>query len=139
VKKTVWPFLLLMLSSAFKGLRANSTDLELTKLKFFLTYVRLVKTLRLLFMSLLSMGVCLVFLLTAIILLHVSLFLYAPWDRETKMVVGLTCSIFYLLATLVVFYQAFASDKWLRIFHADGIMNHLHKEVGQKDMTNPDE
>jgi hypothetical protein len=83
------------------------------------------------------MGVCLVFLFVSIILLHVSLFLYAPWSMGTKMMVGLVCSLVYLLATLVMFSQIFASDKWLKIFHAETIMDHLNKETAPQDSIEP--
>ena len=129
MKKTLWTLLLLWASAAIKGLQANQGDhMAITRLKMSLMYVQTIKTFRLLFMSLLSMGVCLVLLLAGIILLHVSLFLYAPWSVETKMLVGLFSSVIYLLASFVLFSKIFAADKWLEIFHAHGIMEHLKQE-----------
>jgi hypothetical protein len=134
MRKTLWTILLLWASSAVKGLQANQGNhIELTRLKASLMYVRSIKTFRLLFMSLLSMGVCLVFLFVGLILFHVSLFLYAPWSVGTKMLVGLLCSVVYLLATFIMFAQIFASDKWLKIFHADAIMDHLGQEAVSKE------
>ena len=119
MNKTIWAFLLLLVSSAFKGFKTNQgNNMDLARLKVSLMYVRSVKTFRLLFMSLLSMGVCLIFLLVGLVLFHVSLFLYTPWSTGTKMLVGLSCSLVYLLAALAMFSQIFASDKWLKIFHA---------------------
>jgi hypothetical protein len=138
MKKSIGALLLLLASSAFKGVQLNpSGHIEMTRLRMSLMYVRFIKTFRLLFLSLLSIGVCLVFLFVGLILLHVSLFLYSPWSMGTKMVVGLSCSLVYLLATLVMFSQIFASDKWLRIFHAETIMDHLHKEAGPTDTIKP--
>src|SRR5580704_14055374 len=99
MKKTLWTLLLLWASSAVKGLQANQGGhMELTRLKMSLMYVQSIKTFRMLFMCLLSVGVCLILLLTGIILFHVSLFLYAPWSMETKMLVGFLSSAVYLLA-----------------------------------------
>lgn len=138
MKKMIGTVLLLMASSAFKGLRANTGGhLELTKMRMSLLYLRSIKTFRLLFMSMLSMGVCLIFLFTGLILLHLSLFLYAPWSVETKMMVGLISSLVYLLITAALISQIFASDKWLKIFHADALMDHLHKETAPKDDVQP--
>src|SRR5579872_1429234 len=100
MRKTLWTLFLLWASSAIKALQADQGGhMELTRLKMSLMYVRSIKTVRLLFMSLLSMGVCLVFLFVGLILFHISLFLYAPWSMGTKMLVGLLCSAVYLLAT----------------------------------------
>jgi hypothetical protein len=140
MKKALWTLFLLWASSAVKGLQASQGGhMELTRLKISLIYVRSIKTFRMLFMSLLGMGVCLVFLFLGLILLHVSLFLYAPWGMEIKMLVGLLCSAVYLLAASAIFSSIFASDKWLNIFHADAIMDHLRKEAIPKDTINPAE
>jgi hypothetical protein len=138
MRKTLWTLLLLWGSSALKGLQtSNSGHMELTRLKMSLMYVRSIKTFRLLFISLLGIGVCLVFLFVGLILFHVSLFLYAPWSMETKMLLGLFCSVVYLMATFIMFSRIFASDKWLNIFHADTIMDHLREEALQKDSIEP--
>lgn len=140
MKKTLWAFLLFAVSSAIKGLQANQGGpMELTRLKMSLVYVRSIKTVRLLFMVLLGMGVCLVLLFVSLVLFHITLFLYAPWSVGTKMLVGLLCSAVYLSATFVMFSQIFASGKWLSIFHADAIMEHLHKKEVPKDTLKPAE
>jgi len=120
MKKALWSFLMLWASSAMKGLQSNpGGHLELTRLKMALMYVRGIKTFRLLFMSLLGMGFCMVLLFTGLILFHATLFLYSPWSMETKMLVGFLCSAVYLLLTLTLFYKIFSQDKWLKIFHYD--------------------
>jgi hypothetical protein len=127
MRKTLWTLLLLWASSAVKGLQASQGNhMELTRLKMSLLYVRTVRTLRLLFMSLLSMGICLILLLAGLILFYVSLFLYAPWSAETKMLVGFFSSAIYLLGSFALFSKIFASDKWLEIFNAEGIIAHLN-------------
>jgi hypothetical protein len=134
MKKSTWAFLGLLSSSIFKGLKADHTgQLELTKLRLALMYIRSVKTFRLLFISLFGMGVCLVLLLAGLILFHVTLFLYAPWDGATKMMVGLLGSVVYLSATAVMLSQIFSSDKWLKIFNAETIIDHLRKEASSGD------
>jgi type VI protein secretion system component VasK len=129
MKKTLWTLFLLWASSAVKRLQMNPGDhIELTRLKMSLMYVRCIKTFRLLFMSLLGMGICLVFLLVGLIVFHITLFLYAPWSAETKLIVGLLSSAIYLLATIALFSKVFAADKWLEIFHAEDIMARLKQE-----------
>jgi hypothetical protein len=140
MKKTLWTFLLLWASSAIKGLQANQGGhMELTRLKLSLMYVRSIKTFRLLFMSLLGMGFCLVLFLMGFIVFQMSLFLYSPWSAGTKMMVGFLSSAIYLLAALFFVSKIFAADKWLEIFHAEGIMDHLHKEAIPQDTVEPAE
>src|SRR5689334_17580684 len=86
MRKNVMTLFLLLASSFVKGLapyRKNSMDL--VKLKASLFYIKSIKTSRLLFMSLLGVGVCLIFLFGGLILFHATLFLYAPWSAQTKL------------------------------------------------------
>jgi len=130
MKKTLWTLLLLWAATAIKGLLVNQGDhIEMARLKISLMYVRSIKTLRLLFMSLLSMGICLILLLAGIILFHVSLFLYAPWSVETKMLVGILSSAIYWLLSVALFSKIFSADKWLEIFHAEGLAGDLNLEA----------
>jgi len=138
MKKLMWALFLFLGSSAFKGSSANAGNyMELTGLKVSLMYVRSIKTFRLLFMSLFSMGMCLIFLLIGLIVLHISLFLYTPWSMGTKMLIGLSCASVYLIATVVMISQTFASDKWLKIFNAEGLINQLNKEIVPKEDAKP--
>ena len=135
MRKALWTLLALGASSLVKQIRTNpGNHMELARLKLSLLYLRSIKTFRLLFMSLLSMGVCLTFLLVGLILLHATLFLYAPWSIETKMLVGLTGSVAYLVAAFVMVSKTFASDKWLKTFHADTLTNKLNTEA-QHDVS----
>jgi len=131
MRKALWTFLLLGASSAVKGLQASQGGhVELARLKMSLMYVRSIKTFRLLFMSLLGMGFCMVLLFMGLVLFHATLFLYSPWSVETKMLVGFFCSAVYLLMTLTLFYKIFAQDKWLRIFHAESVVEQIKKGAG---------
>jgi hypothetical protein len=114
---------------ALKGLNAKKeTYQDIARLKMSLMYVKSVETFRLLFVSLLGVGLCLTLLSTAIVLFHITSFLYAPWTDETKMWFGFAFSGFYLLAAVLIFNAIFAQAKWLKIFHADGIKKQLAEE-----------
>jgi hypothetical protein len=131
LRKTLWTFLLLGATSAIKGLQFNQGGrMELTRLKMSLVYVRAIKTFRLLFMSLLGMGVCIVFLFMGLALFHASLFLYSPWSMQTKMIIGFLFSAVYLLMTLTLLYKIFAQDIWLKIFNAENILDQIKGEIG---------
>lgn len=130
MKNTLWAFFLFLASTAFKGgWQLNRLDhVKMAKIKMSLVYLRCIKTSRLLFLGVLNMGICLVFILTGLVLLHLSLFLYAPWSAATKMLVGILCSLAYLAAALIMISQIFVPDKWLKIFHADTLAERLHQE-----------
>jgi len=134
MKKTLWTLFLLWASSAMKGLQTNQGgQMEITRLKMSLLYVQSIKTFRLLFLSLFGMGTCLVLLFLGLLLFHISLFLYTPWSMYTKLTVGLCCSIVYLSGTVIMLSQIFASDKWLKIFHAETLLDQWNKEAPSKE------
>src|SRR2546421_118693 len=82
--------------------RADTTQLQISKM-----YVKGIESLRLLFITLFGMGICLVFLLSAIILFHVVVFVYMPWSVQTKISIGLWCSLFYFLTAIGSFAYVF--------------------------------
>jgi hypothetical protein len=130
MRKNVMTLFLLLASSFVKGLapyRKNSMDL--VKLKASLFYIKSIKTSRLLFMSLLGVGVCLIFLFGGLILFHATLFLYAPWSAQTKLAVGLVFSAIYLAVTIAAFFYVFSPNQWLRIFHVDQLIEDLAQKA----------
>jgi hypothetical protein len=99
-----------------------SFDFIRLKLSFF--YIKSIKTFRFLFLSLLGIGVCLVFLTTSLILFHTALFLYSPWSPEVKFWIGMGFAILYFSITLFIFNKVFSQRRWMEIFHADDIGKH---------------
>jgi hypothetical protein len=97
--------------------------MDLIRLKGYLMYVKGVKTFRLLFMSLLVMGVCQFLLLGSLVLFHATLFLYGPWSQETKMIIGFSFSAVYLLIAVVILGNLISERRWLHIFHADNLLD----------------
>ena len=119
--------LLAVFTEAAKGFNHNGQrdSLDLAKLKMSLVYVKSINTFRLLFMSLLGIGVCLILLISGIILLHTILFLYMPWSIETKIYAGLSLIGVYFFTAFNMCSYIFSQEKWLKIFHADCIVENL--------------
>ena len=82
-----------------------------------LLYAKTVEASRLLLLIFLGMSVCVILFLTGIILMHVCLFLYAPWSGLTKMLVGFLCAAVYVLAAALIAWRLFAQDRWENMFH----------------------
>ena len=117
---------LLFLSGTYKGFTAYPRAyLNLARLKISLMYLRSVDTFRLLFISLVGVGICLIFFLSGLILFNVTLFLYAPWSNEIKMYVGFVLAAVYFLIAGTAFLYIFSHAKWLKMFHADNILGQL--------------
>jgi len=122
IKKTLMQWLVL-LAGAQKIYQARNLYKDMTHLKFTMAYLKFVKTSRLLFISFMGMGACLVLLLCSIIVFQFVLFIYVPWSPETKMWVGFGCAAVYFLVAASAFFYLFGEDKWLKIFNADGMVN----------------
>ena len=109
----------------FTVVRSDYKDLTDLKLKLF--YLKAIQTSRLLFISTLGVGVCLVFLFSGLILLHSTFFFYTSYSLEAKMWVGFIFATIYLLIAAVAFLYFFNMDKWLDIFHAQNIFKNFEK------------
>lgn len=135
MKKTIMAFLFSLFPIMMQGLNPSrrAASMEIARLKMSLLYIKSIETSRLLFISLLGIGVCLVFMTIGLIIFHATLFLYAPWSAATKMYVGFAFTAIYFSIAGIAFSYVFSQDKWLKIFHADSIINSL------KDKSSPEE
>ncbi|MDO8580917.1 MAG: hypothetical protein Q7S13_05500 [Candidatus Omnitrophota bacterium] len=123
MKKILMASLFLFVSNVIRGFNPyRKASVDLTRLKISIWYLQSIKTLRLLFISLLGAGVCLVLLMSGLVLFHLAIVLYAPWDPQVKMGVTLLCAAIYILIAIGLFSYVFAEDKWLKIFNAHGLM-----------------
>jgi hypothetical protein len=116
------------LFSRFFNSSASNASVEITKLKMAKLYVKGVESLRLLFIAIFGMGVCLVFLLSAIVLFHTIILFYMPWDVQTKICVSLVFAGMYLIIAIASFGYVFSQLKWLKMFHADKILDQLKEQ-----------
>jgi len=119
---------LTFLFSRFMNSSGSNRSAEITKLKITKLYVKSVESLRLLFITLFGMGVCLVFLLCAIVLFHVVILMYMPWDVQTKIFVSLLFAALYFIIAGASFAYVFSQVKWLKMFHADKILDQLNEQ-----------
>lgn len=134
MNSTVLSFLFKLFSTPLEGIRAyRKHTMDLARLKMSLLYLKSIEVFRLLFISLLSVGVCLFFLVGGLVLFHAVLFLYAPWDATTKMLVGFSLSFIYLGISVGAFMYIFSQAKWLKIFYADDIINNLMMDDAEKE------
>jgi hypothetical protein len=92
--------------------------LDLAQLKMSFLYIKSVKTFRLLFVSLLGIGICLVFLSASLMVFHVSLFL-SPLSEVAKMWIGFGCAAVYFGIAFEIFSRIFSQRRWMKIFHID--------------------
>jgi hypothetical protein len=107
---------------------ASNQSTEITKLKITKLYVKSIESLRLLFITLFGMGVCLVFLLSAIVVFHVVIFMYMPWDVQTKIIVSLLFAGLYFIIATVSLICVFSQVNWIKMFHAEKILEQLNEQ-----------
>jgi hypothetical protein len=114
-------FLAFKAMKGFNPSRYSRSMVDLARLKASLMYVKSIETARLLFVSILGIGICLTLLSSALLLFHVTLFLYAPWTAEVKLWVGLAFAAVYLGIAIKAFSYVFSETQWLKIFHAEDL------------------
>jgi hypothetical protein len=129
--KNIWMSALMFLFSRFMNSSAPTGSAEITRLKMTKMYIKSIESLRLLFITLFGMGVCLVFLLSAIVIFHAVIFMYMPWDVQTKISVSLFCAGLYFLIAIASFAYVFAQMKWLKMLHAEKILEQLNEQSRQ--------
>ena len=105
MRKALWTLLLLWGSSTFKGLQTSQNGhMELTRLKISLMYVRSIKTFRLLFSEPFGHWCMPRFFIRRPYSFSRFFVLICPMEYgKTKMLLGLFCSVVYLMVTLVIF------------------------------------
>ncbi len=129
MKQDLKTLLFLLATTAVKKLNsARFLYKDMAHLRIKLAYLKFVKTSRMLFVSFLGIGVCLVFLMSSLLIFHVVLFCYAPLTNEAKMWIGLLSAIVYLAIALKAFSYVFAESKWLEIFNTENILKDLQNE-----------
>ena len=137
MRKTLISLLFNFLSNPLRGINSyRQASMDLARLRISLLYVKSIETFRLLFVSLLGMGLCMIFLITGLVLFHLALLVYTPWTNETKMYVGFACAgVYFLLAAGIVTY-IFSQANWLKIFHAEDLVNNLTSEEASEEKGN---
>ncbi len=132
MKRTLLTGLFFLATNLMKGLR-TVTSMGVTKTKMAILYVKAIKVLRLLFISFLGVGACLVFLLVGIVLFHVSIILYAPWSDTVKMWLTLAFASLYVFGSLGLCMYVFSQDHWVKMFNAKDIVDGLaHLEAEEE-------
>ena len=119
---------LTFLFSRFMNSSTLNGSTEITKLKITKLYVKSIESLRLLFITLFGMGVCLVFLLSAIVIFHVVIFMYMPWEVQTKIIVSLSFASLYFIIATVSLVCVFSQVNWIKMFHAEKILENLQDQ-----------
>jgi hypothetical protein len=124
MKDKIMTFLFLLLTNAVQRITLNrGAYQEITQLQLTLYYLKVIKVCRLLFISSLGLGISIIFLLSSLVLFHVTFFLYAPCSVETKMWVGFIFAAGYLVIAARVFIYIFAEENWLKTFNVQNLLN----------------
>ena len=126
MKRILLTSLLLLASNFIKGLNSyRMSSIDLTKLKITMWYLQSIKTLRLLFISLLGLGVCLIFLISGLVCFSVALLVYAPLAVTVKMSLAFLLAVVYIAMGLGIFFYLFSDEKWIKIFNVDHFIKEL--------------
>jgi hypothetical protein len=128
MKRILLTLLTLAWTSFLKS--SGTTQAQSLQTKMSLYYLKGIKTTRLLFMSLLGVGICLILLWTGLVVVHVSLFL-TSWEPQTKLLVNMIFGLIYITVAVGTFSFVFSETLWLKMFHMDKIMEELKKKKAQ--------
>ena len=130
MRKNLWSLGLVLLSGMVQKFVLSQKEgyKSVGQLKLKLFYLKTIKTSRLLFLSFLGVGTCLVFLMSSLNMFNAAIFTYSSYSPDTKMWLGFLLAALYLLVAGVIFTVVFSERKWLEIFH-------LHKILEEMDDT----
>ena len=135
MKKILKSLLLGLLLRPRQGFNSfQRSTMDLAKLKMSLLYLKSIETSRLLFASLLGIGICLVLLMSSVFLFHASIFLYSSWSAAAKMWFGIFFAVLYMALAAAGFIYIFSQAKWLKIFHAGNIADDLNKKSSSEEI-----
>lgn len=127
---SIFSLLLYIFTDSLKLSKEKSIDLA--KIEAVIYYLKIVKTVRQIYLGGLFVLVSLIFMINGFTFMHVAFFYYAPWKRETKALVIFLLGFCYLVIPLAV-YLYFASQKrWMKFSKA----GELVQKVIQKDPEN---
>lgn len=101
---------------------------DVMRIKVALAYIKFIRIFRLLFMSMLGIGICINLLFGGLALFYVTFFLYTPFSQETKMWVGFASAALFFGVAVKTFSYFFDPRQWLKIFHADHVLKELDRE-----------
>ncbi len=118
--------------------RHKQMQSDITQLKISTAYLKSIKTFRLLFLSLLVIGLMMVLATVGLILVYVSVFVYAPWDAPAKMAFGLLSAAFYFWVVWMLSLRICPQDVWLKMFHADEMVKNLSQGESSATKTGHD-
>lgn len=136
MNKLLFSSLILGAKNFFKVLNQEpSSAPNIDRMKMTLLYVKGIKTMRMLFLSFLGVGICVVFLMVGLILFNMTLFTYTLLDMQTKMYVGFGLSFVYLFIASAIFQYVFSQDNWLVMFNAKELMKDLRGSEENMEKT----
>jgi hypothetical protein len=134
MKKQALLTLLLMAFKSFRGTNPyHRSFIDLARLKASLMYVKSIETFRMLFASILGVGICLVLVTVSLALFHTVLFLYTPWSAQVKLCVGLFFAAVYMAVAVKAFSYVFSESQWLKIFHAEEVVEDIANKTDHSE------
>ena len=117
---------LFVVSKLLQGVNIHQgTSEQITKLKLAEVYLYAVKTARLLLISLVASGACLMFLMMGLMLVHYIVLAYMPWPDMVKVIVTLICAVSYIALAAGIFRYVFAEDRWMKMCNAEAMIKDL--------------
>jgi hypothetical protein len=131
MKKILMSALLVMFGMLKKDSAVHQADIA--RLKLSLAYVKGVETSRLIVIGALGLKLCFWMFIGGLVLVHTTLFLYAPWSNQTKLIFGLVSGGVYLATAATILSKVFAQDAWHKMFHADRVLEDLDREAAQRE------
>ncbi len=127
-----WILLTTVLSFLTNFTQFQRTSIDLVKLRTSAAYLQGVKTLRMLFIALIAMGICIMLVMTAFVLLYFSVLFYAPISAWAKLWLSLGLSLSSILASVGIFHRFFSEDKWMEMFRGDELVDTLTGTNGKE-------
>ncbi len=107
--------------------QSKEKSLDLAKIEVAIYYLKIIKTIRCIYLGGLFVLVSLIFMIHGFMFIHVAFFYYVPWSRETKALVILLLGICYLMAPLGIYIYCASQRRWMKFSRSGELVQKVIK------------
>jgi hypothetical protein len=105
--------------------RLATPPLRRIRIRAVVHYLEAIRTVRRALIDLGAFMFCLAIIAGGAVLMPLALCLFMPWQPQTKALVACAFGVVYIVAPLIVAIALMSEKRWMRITHADTMVNNV--------------
>ena len=101
---------------------------KMVKLQMAAGYVKTIKVFRKIQMSLFAMLFCMIFFISGITIIHITILFFAPWTEITRIILTVIFGCIYIFLGVGLFIFLISEKNIIQLFRVDELIEHLTKD-----------